>query len=180
MTDRPPLESMGRRIVILGTTNAGKSTLAAALAQKLDIPAIHLDQFRHYPNTDWQARPDAEFHALHDAAITADSWAMDGNYSVLLPQRFARATGVIVIDDHFVRRYVRYFNRTLFQAKRVGNLEGNRDSVKWNMISWIWKTRNAVPRYRTFAEQTGLPMVTCGSVSELEALYRAWEIEHPR
>lgn len=81
----PPLEAMGCRIVILGPTNAGKSTLGAALARRLDVPAIHLDQFRHLPGTDWQVRPDMEFHALHDEAIQQPGWIMDGNYSVLIP-----------------------------------------------------------------------------------------------
>jgi len=176
----PPLDSFGNRIVILGTTNSGKSTLADALARKLGVPAIHLDRFRHLPNTNWKPRNDAEFHALHDAAIEQPGWTMDGNYSVLLPQRFARATGVIVIDDHFLRRYVRYFNRTLFQANRIGDLEGNRDSIKWNMVHWLWTTRNSAPRYREFAEQSGLPMVSCRSLQELNALYLAWNLEQPR
>ena len=32
---------------------------------------------------------------------------------------------------------MRYFYRTLFQRHRAGNLEGNKDSLKWEMIQWI-------------------------------------------
>lgn len=174
MSTIPPLENFGNRIVILGTTNAGKSTLADALARKLGVSAIHLDRFRHLPNTNWEQRPDAEFHALHDAAIKQPGWTMDGNYSVLLPQRFARATGVLVIDDHVLRRYIRYFKRTLFQTKRIGDLEGNRDSIKWNMIRWLWTTRHGAPRYEGFAKDTGLPMLSCRTLPELDTVYRAW------
>jgi len=38
-----PLASLGARIVILGPSNAGKSTLAVALSHKLGVPAVHLD-----------------------------------------------------------------------------------------------------------------------------------------
>lgn len=172
----PPLENLGRRIAIMGPTNAGKSTLAVAIARKLGVSAIHLDQFRHLPNTDWQVRPDAEFHALHDAAILEDSWIMEGNYSILMPQRFARATGIIVIDDHSIRRFGRYLRRTLFEKERAGNLPGNRDSLKWEMVGWIWKTRRGAGRYRNFAEATGLPLVFCHSLSEVRALGRSWNL----
>jgi adenylate kinase family enzyme len=172
----PPLETFGRRIVIMGPTNAGKSTLAAAIARKIDVPAIHLDRFRHLPNTDWQPRPDPEFHGLHDAAILQPGWVMDGNYSVLMPQRFARATGVIVIDDHYLRRFGRYLRRTLFEQRRAGDLEGNRDSLKWEMVRWIWKTRRSVGRYHGFAVATGLPLLLCRSLREVQALGRAWEL----
>lgn len=172
----PPLESLGRRIAIMGPTNAGKSTLAAAISKKLGIPAIHLDQFRHLPDTDWQVRPDAEFHALHDAAILEPEWVIEGNYSVLMPQRFARATGIIVIDDHYIRRLGRYLRRTLFERERAGGLPGNRDSIKWEMLRWIWKTRRSVSRYHGFAQATGLPLVFCPSLSEVRALCRDWNL----
>lgn len=174
MSALPPLESLGRRIAIMGPTNSGKSTLAEALGRKLGVPAIHLDQFRHLPNTDWQVRPDDEFHTLHDAAILGDGWVMDGNYSVLLPKRFSRATGLIVLDDHVAWRALRYFRRTLVQPRRAGGLPGNRDSIKWTMIHWLWKTRQGAERYRKFAAESGLPVVECHSLAEVKALGRSW------
>ncbi|WP_248304981.1 AAA family ATPase [Devosia sp. FKR38] len=171
----PPLADLGRRIMILGPTNSGKSTLADAMARKLGIEAIHLDVFSHIPGTNWVPRDKAEFRALHDAATLEDAWVMDGNYTDIMPQRFARATGVIVIDDHFLKRYVRYFRRTLFQKQRVGALPGSRDSVKWLMINWIWKTRNA-GKYRRMAAESGLPSVICHSLKDVNALYAAWAL----
>jgi adenylate kinase family enzyme len=174
----PPLAALGRRIVILGPTNAGKSTLADAIGRKLAIPAIHLDLFRHLPHTDWLERPDAEFGALHDAAIGKPDWVMDGNYSRLLPQRFAAATGVIVLDDHHLWRLGRYLHRTLFQRQRIGSLPGHQDSIKWKMIAWIWTTRHSVGRYHGFATETGLPLVYCPSMAHVKALHQHWQLGH--
>ena len=175
----PPLADLGRRIMILGPSNAGKSTLADAIARKLGIEAIHLDVFCHQPGTDWVPRDKAEFRALHDAAIAEDSWVMDGNYTDIMPQRFARASGVIVIDDHYLKRYVRYFRRTLFQKQRLGALPGSRDSVKWSMINWIWKSRNA-SKYRRMTAETGLPSAVCHSLNDVNALYAAWQLSKRR
>ena len=79
-----PLNALGNRIMVLGPSNAGKSTLAVAISMKLNIPVVHIDQLQHLPNTDWKIRNEEDFKALHDTAIMEDSWVMDGNYSCLL------------------------------------------------------------------------------------------------
>ena len=53
MPDIPPLSTLGRRIMVCGPSTAGKSTLAVAIGRKLGIPAMHVDLFRHLPDTDW-------------------------------------------------------------------------------------------------------------------------------
>lgn len=174
-----PLAALGRRIMVTGPTTSGKSTLTHAIAGKLNLPPVYIDQLSHLPGTDWEPRERAEFHALHDAAILADEWVMDGNYTAIMPQRYARATGVIVIDDHFLRRYYRYFRRTLFEKDRLGALGGDKDSVKWDMIAWIWKTRDA-SKYRDMAAKSGLPMVVCRSLGQVRALYGAWDLARTR
>ncbi|HLV84754.1 MAG TPA: AAA family ATPase, partial [Devosia sp.] len=115
MMDIPPLTALGNRIVIFGPSNSGKSTLAEALARKLAITAVHLDQLHHNPNTDWVPRPKDEFHELQRAAIEGPAWVMDGNYSALTSERLARATGAIVLDENHWLRLMRYFRRTLFE-----------------------------------------------------------------
>lgn len=173
----PPLAALGRRIVIMGPSNAGKSTLAAAISQQTGLPVVHLDQLHHQPNTDWQPRPAAEFHALQRAAIAQDSWIMDGNYSTLLPERLARATGAIVLDDNRWLRLARYFRRTLLQRRRVGNLEGNQDSIKWSMISWVLVgSRFNGARYRDVVSQTKLPAVFAHTMTDVRSLYEVWAL----
>ncbi|WP_332686169.1 AAA family ATPase [Devosia sp.] len=171
-----PLLDLGRRIMINGPSNAGKSTLADSIARKLGITVVHLDRLSHEEHGNWVPRGAEAFQALHDAAIAGEAWVMDGNYSRLMPQRYARATGIVVIDDHLVRRYLRYFHRSLFQSQRIGGLESGRDSVKWEMIRWIWKTRRQ-GKYEAIARQTGLPMVICRNHAELQALYMEWDLE---
>lgn len=174
----PPLADLGRRIVIFGPSNSGKSTLAQALSRKLGVPAVHLDQLHHTPHTDWVPRPQQEFHALQREAIARDAWVMDGNYSALVDERLERATGAIVLDDNHWLRLGRYFRRTLFQRQRAGALQGNKDSIKWDMIRWVALTsRKNGARYRQMVESTPLPGVFCGSMGEVRALYAAWELE---
>jgi adenylate kinase family enzyme len=173
-----PLHALGERIVILGPSNAGKSSLSVALSRKLGLPPVHLDQLHHLPHTDWQPRPEEDFAALHDAAILGESWIIEGNYTRLMPQRMARATGAILLTSSHWRRFMRYIKRTLInRGDRAGHLEGAKDSLKWEMAHWILvKTRNSAPKYRQILKDAGLPFVECRTAQELDALYRVWEL----
>ncbi len=177
MPEVPPLDSLGRRIAILGPSSTGKSTLAVAIGRKLGVPPVHLDQYRFAPNTDWQQRPDAEFARLHDEAIAADGWVMDGNYSKVLPQRLARATGLILTADARWASLWRYFRRTLFERYRIGALEGGRDSIKWNMIHWILvRSPPNQRRYRQTLRSSGRQCVEVRGMSGMNRLYAAWSL----
>jgi adenylate kinase family enzyme len=173
----PPLATFGHRIMICGPSNSGKSTLAAALARKLGVATVHLDQLRHLENTDWRQRPDEEFARLHDAAVAGDGWVMDGNYSKLMPTRLPRATGIILLSDNRVANLGRYVRRTLFEKHRPGNLEGATDSLKWNMVHWIWVASPvALRRYRQQLPQVGLPFLDIRGMTDLNRLYSAWNL----
>ncbi len=174
-----PLEALGERIMVCGPSNAGKSTLAVALANKLGAQPHHLDLLRHLPNTNWVERPDDEFRALHDEAVLGERWVMEGNYSRLMPQRFARSTGIILLGDNRFANFRRYLRRTLFQKQgRIGSLAGDKDSIKWEMVRWIL-FRQPKLRQQDIARLrgAGLPMIQLNSMGELNRLYREWELK---
>jgi adenylate kinase family enzyme len=176
----PPLETFGRRIMICGPSNSGKSTLAVAIGARLGAEPVHLDQMRHLPGTDWRRRGDEEFAALHDAAILGDAWVMDGNYSALMPRRLARATGIILLTDNRVANFARYLRRTLFEHERAGMLEGGRDSIKWDMVMWILvRSPRSVRRYREMLPRAGLPFAEVRGMGGLGRLYRDWGLVRP-
>lgn len=172
------LADLGDRICILGPSNSGKSTLANAIGRKRDLTPIHLDQLYHLPGTDWVPRPREEFIALHDEAITGERWIMDGNYSVCMPQRFARATGVILLEISTAHSLFRYFRRTLFQKNRAGSLHGDQDSIKWMMVRHIAVVtpRNRERNRKTFAD-VSLPKIYLPSAAAISAAYDEWGLE---
>ncbi len=171
------LDDLGPRLCIIGPSNSGKSTLAVAIARGRGLPAVHLDQLHHQPNTDWVPRPDAEFFALHDDAIRSPRWVMDGNYSRCLPQRLARATGVIRLETPTTTSLLRYLRRSWIGRARHGALDGGSDSVTWAMIRHIAVTTPANHRrYATVFDQIMLPKLTL-STRELAHFYRAEGLE---
>jgi adenylate kinase family enzyme len=168
------LDDLGQRICILGPSGSGKSTLAQAIGRGRHLPVVHLDQLHHLPNTDWQPRPEAAFLALHDQAIAGGRWVIEGNYSRSLPDRLARATGVILLDASMMTSLTRYFRRAWFERDRRGDLEGSSSSVKWVMIRHIAvSTPPSRKRYRALFEKIDLPKILLPSPRELADFYRA-------
>jgi adenylate kinase family enzyme len=172
------LSELGTRICVVGPSNSGKSTLAAAIGRKLGIDVVHLDQLHHVPHSDWQPRPAEEFLALHNEAIKAQRWVMEGNYSSCMPQRLQRATGIILLDVSTPTSLFRYMRRTLFEDSRVGALEGGHDSLKWSMVHYItlvapWNRR----RYADIYRQISLPKRCLSSLRAIRSCYEEWGLE---
>jgi len=172
------LSELGARICILGPSNSGKSTLAVAIARKRGVKVVHLDQLHHLPDTDWQPRPVDEFRVLHDDAIAGEQWVMEGNYSAYMPQRFLRATGVILLDVSTPVSLFRYIRRTLFEANRAGALEGGHDSIKWSMLHYIAVTtpKNR-RRYADIYRQISVPKICLLSTDAIRRCYQEWNLE---
>ena len=103
---------------------------------------------------------------------------MDGNYSRCLPQRLARATGVILLDTSTAVSLYRYFRRCWFERNRLGGLEGNQDSVKWSMIHHIVITTRANrKRYEALFGSISLPKIQPSTPAALAAFYEAEQLQ---
>lgn len=168
------LDDLGPRICIMGPSNSGKSTLATAIARARGLTPIHLDKLYHLPNTNWKPRPENEFIALHDSALAGESWVMDGNYSRCLPQRLARATGLILLDTSTATSLLRYLRRSWFERHRLGGLEGSSDRVNWMMIRHITgAARKNRRRYKEMFGHIAVPKIMLPTAREIAQFYRS-------
>jgi adenylate kinase family enzyme len=85
-----------QRVLIIGPCGAGKSTLAIALAAKLDLPLFHMDQLNWKP--DWIESSKDDIRAKLAEIVSTERWMIDGNYGGTLPERLARADTVVYLD----------------------------------------------------------------------------------
>jgi len=67
------------KIIILGSSGTGKTTLARTLSKKLNIKALHLDSL--YWKKNWRNIEKTEFNQKMKVFLTKNqSWVNDGNY----------------------------------------------------------------------------------------------------
>lgn len=119
----------GQRIVIVGTTCAGKTTLARALAERLHIPHVELDALYWGPG--WTPAPPETFRSAIAEALSGEAWATDGNYSRARDIVWGRADTLIWLDYAFPVIMGRLIIRTL---RRVVTRE-----VLWNDNHETWR-----------------------------------------
>lgn len=92
------IESL-RRVVIVGTSCSGKTTLGKSLSQLLNVKRIEMDAINWLPN--WTQRPDEDFRSLVEREIIDESWVLDGNYSRVRDLVWRRATAIIWLNYPF-------------------------------------------------------------------------------
>lgn len=117
------------RVVVVGSSCAGKTTLASRIAELRGCKHIELDALHWLP--DWVERPVEEFRALTERAVADDFWVLDGNYSRTRDLVWSRATAVVWLNYSFPRVFSRALWRT---ARRVAQREelysGNRETLR--------------------------------------------------
>jgi adenylate kinase family enzyme len=85
-----------RRVVVVGASGAGKSSLARELSVLLGIPHIELDALHWGPN--WTEVPSAVRRSRVEAAVAAEAWTICGNYLPLRDIIWPRADTVVWLD----------------------------------------------------------------------------------
>ena len=91
-----PLPFSAQRICVVGTTGAGKSTLAGELARRLHIPHIELDAIHWEPG--WKEADREITRACVRNIVHTDSWVIDGNYGFLRDILWPRAEALVWLD----------------------------------------------------------------------------------
>jgi len=140
--------SVGPRVLVVGTSGAGKTALAARLARLLGGAHIELDEFKHGPN--WTERSADEMRTRTAAAIEGvNVWVADGNYSEVRDVLWPRATTMVWLDYSRPLVMSRVIRRSLGRVIARRELwNGNRsDWRRWgdpdHPIRWAWRTHAA-------------------------------------
>lgn len=81
-----------QKILIIGSNGAGKSTFSYALAEKLNLPLIHIDQI--YWRGRWEVTPRDEFERAVVGEAQKEKWIIEGNNIKSLEQRLEYADTV--------------------------------------------------------------------------------------
>jgi adenylate kinase family enzyme len=141
------LAKANMRIVVVGTSGAGKTTMARAIASALDLPCTEIDGLFWGPH--WEplgSTNPAEFARRVRAAISPDAWVIDGNYAAVRDLIWLRATHLVWLDYSRARVMYRVIKRSIARAVDQEELwSGNKeDWRRWlrpsHPIRWAWDT----------------------------------------
>ena len=141
-----PLPRRPERVLVAGTSGAGKTTLARAVAEVLDCSFVELDSLHHGPG--WTKR--AEFVDDVHRVVAGASWVSEWQYAAMRDVLLDRADLLVWLD--LPRRVVmtRVVRRTLRRRLRREVLwNGNVEPPLWtflterdHIVRWAWRTHS--------------------------------------
>ncbi len=140
----------GPRIVVVGVTGAGKTTVSARLARLLGIPHIELDALHWKPN--WVMTEREEFRELVVQTLSGPAWITDGNYRKARDLIWARATTLVWLDYSLPVILWQLARRTLRRIVTREELwNSNRETLRGTFFSrdslFLWALQS-YPRQR--------------------------------
>ena len=130
------------KIVIVGSSSSGKTTLGRELSKILNQPHQELDFFNWEEN--WTEANHEVFRQRVDQFTSGEKWITDGNYGRVQDLTIDRATIVIWLDYKLPLILSRFFRRSIRRCITQEELwNGNKESLKnsmWgkdSLLAWI-------------------------------------------
>lgn len=136
-----------KRIVIIGSTSSGKSTLAERLAKRFDLDFIDLDALHWEPN--WTEAPLEVFRERVSSATQVEGWVVAGNYHMVRDLIWPQAEAVIWLDYSLPRIFWQLTRRTFTRWWRNELLWSTNRENLWmhfklwsdeSLYHWLFKT----------------------------------------
>lgn len=88
-----------KRVLVVGASCSGKTTMARKLSRTLKAPHIELDAI--YWGPEWTPCPEERFRSMVRGVCSKESWVVDGNYGRARDLLLERTTDVIWLNYPF-------------------------------------------------------------------------------
>lgn len=128
-----------KRVLVIGSSGAGKSTFSRRLHEATRLKLIHLDKLYWKPN--WVEPTDkTEWRKNLAEVLNGDEWIIDGNYSSTMEMRLRASDTAILLDlPNYICTW-RVFKRVMIYRKggRPDMAEGCDEKFDWEFIKWTW------------------------------------------
>ena len=143
----------GRRIVVVGTTGSGKTTLACRISRLLAVPHVELDALHWGPG--WTPAQLDSFRRRVARALSGEAWVVDGNYSAVRDVVWSRADTVVWLDYTLPVVLWRLARRTLRRIFTQEELWGGNRERAWVQFFtrdslFLWALRTYPRRRREY------------------------------
>lgn len=134
------MQSIGRRVHVIGNSNSGKSTLAQRLARALDADFVELDALNWLPG--WvglnETDPDELQRRIRDAT-RGDAWIVAGSYAGHCQRAFwPRLETIVWLDLPLRVLLARFFRRSWRRWRNREMLWGTNIERFWPQFA-LWR-----------------------------------------
>ena len=144
-----PLPFRPRRVLVAGTSGAGKTTLSRQVAAALGLPHREMDSLYHGPG--WVPRE--TFVADVSAVVEQEAWVSEWQYRAVRPLLLERGEVIVWLDLPVATVMRQLVVRTVRRGVRRERLwNGNVEPPLWtlvrrgdqNIVDWAWRTRHSL------------------------------------
>lgn len=133
-----------RRVLVAGSSGAGKSSLAREVSSRLGLMYTELDALHHGPN--WTPRP--EFRADVEQLAAQENWITEWQYSAIKSFLAEQADTLVWLDYRRPLVMWRVSTRTIMRTVSGEVLwNGNREPGLFHsflnpmgVVQWSWRT----------------------------------------
>ncbi len=129
-----------QRVAVIGSSGAGKSTFARALAARTGLPLHALD--RYYWKPGWVEPTTEEWRETNRRLVAEPRWILDGNYGGTMDIRLPAADTVIIIGLPRTRCLLAATTRTIKNRGTSSQAEGCPERMTWEFARYIWAFPN--------------------------------------
>lgn len=139
------MEQKFRKILLIGNSGTGKSTLAHRLATQLNYPLLGLDTVWHA--TDYSEAAKVQFAQLQrDFMANNPAWIIDGNYHGTMPARLAQADLVILLKTppiisvwRVICRSIKYKLNPVSRLGMAPEFKEHFDREYFEFLKFVWQ-----------------------------------------
>jgi adenylate kinase family enzyme len=127
-----------KRVIVIGSGGAGKSTFSQRLGDRTGLPVTHLDAEFWRPG--WVESPGELWQQKVERLVAREEWILDGNFGGTMEQRIDACDTVIFLDlpravclTRVVSRRIRFRGR-----HRPDMTPGCNERLTLEFLRWIW------------------------------------------
>ena len=127
-----------QKVLVIGSSGAGKSTFSRRLGEITGLPVVHLD--KHHWRPGWVEPAKEVWRKQVEDLLSNDRWIIDGNFGGTMELRLAQCDTAIFLDIprhicvwRVVKRVLEYRENT-----RPDMADGCAEKFDIPFLKWVW------------------------------------------